>query len=158
MKTSSLLLVLITLGTPTTHAQDIAATDVANALDALKLQAVAKIDQDLEANARAFADAKNIQVSARWSDWFSPFLDIARSVYDGLTAISIKQPTSVRSWVKTSLQAANSGQKYNSYRYSLLNDLHGIAGWSPMCVAHGTSNTPCPVSENKRLALHGVGC
>jgi len=93
------------------QAQTIPADDVADALDSLKSQAVAKIDQDLDYNARAFADAKNIQVSARWSDWFSPFLDIARAVYDGLTAIQVKSPTSVRSWVKTSLQTADSAQK-----------------------------------------------
>jgi hypothetical protein len=168
------------------RAQNVPADDVANALDSLKLQAVAKIDQDLDANARAFADARNFDVSARWSDWFSPFLDIARSVYDGLTAISIKQPTSVRSWVNASLQVTDSAQKvfslgttfdrfwqdgqnlaltidgpaytstvdtmldradatwflifdYDSYRSSIQNDLNGIAGWSPMCVAHKTS-------------------
>ena len=182
-------LVLAAMSVTHAIAQNIPADDVANALDSLKIQAVTKIDQDLEANARAFADAKNIQVSARWSDWFSPFLDIARAVYDGLTTISIKKPTSVRSWVKTSLQAVDSGKKifslatsfdrfwqdgqnlqlaidgpaynsavttmldraedagfplhlifdYDSYRYSILNDLNGIAGWSPLRVVHKTS-------------------
>ena len=168
---------------PCVQSQTVPATDVADALDSFKLQAVTKIDQDLEANARAFADAKNINRGAFWSDLFSPFLDIARAVYDSLTAIPTKSPNSVRSTVKTLLQSADSAQKvytlahtgfdrfwqdgqnlqlaidgpaytasvnamldraddtwfllfdYDSYRLSILNDLNGISGSSPLRVA-----------------------
>ena len=95
--------------------QNIPADDVANALDSLKQQAIAKIDQDLDANARAFADAKNYSVSIFWSDLFSPFLDIARAVYSGLTAIPTKSPNSVRAWVKSSLEATEVAKKIFSF-------------------------------------------
>jgi len=165
------------------QAQTIPADDVANALDSFKAQAAAKIDQDMEVNARAFADARSIQASAFLSDLLSPLLDIARSALDGLTAIPTKSPNAVRSTVKTLLQGADTGHKlytfvntglervwqdgqnlqlaidgpaynasveamldraddtwflffdYDSYRFSVQNDLNGITGSSPIRVA-----------------------
>ncbi len=100
-------------------AQDIPATDVSTALNSFRNQAVTKIDQDLGITARAFADAKNIQTSARWSDWFSPFLDISREVYDGLTAIPDVRLGSIRSAIKTGLELADSSDKIYSWAHGL---------------------------------------
>ena len=87
-------------------AQNIQATAVADALDDLKQTALIKMDAEVEINARAFTDAKNIQTSLAWGDWFRPFLDIAIEVYDGLTSISILNPNSARTWLLTTVQGA----------------------------------------------------
>lgn len=102
-------------------AQNIPVTDVANAAESLKKIAISKIDAEIEINARAFADAKNIHRSLVWGDWFRPVLDIAYAVYDGLTAVGgiSKNSSSVRGWVKTALQSANAEVKFHSVFSSL---------------------------------------
>jgi hypothetical protein len=102
-------------------AQTVPADDVAQAIDRLKRAALDKIDSEVEINARSFADAWNIQKSLVWSDWFRPFLDIALAVLDGLKTVGgipgspYKDPNAVRGWVRTSLQAANTGKSVFSF-------------------------------------------
>lgn len=91
-------------------AQNVSATAVADALDDLKQATLDKIDSEVEINARAFADAKNIQSSLVWGDWFRPILDIAMEVYDGLTAISVLNPNSARTWLGTTIQGAGAAK------------------------------------------------
>ena len=115
MKTHRLpLLVLTVLLGARLSAQDIPANDVAQALDDLKTATLNKIDGEIEINARAFADAQNIQNSLFWNDLFRPFMDIAMGVYDGLTDLPTKRPDSVRAWMKTTLQGANAAKSFFS--------------------------------------------
>src|SRR5580765_1893388 len=92
-------------------AQNMPADQVAQAIDDLSHATLDKIDSEIEITARAFADAKNIHSSLVWGDWFRPILDIAYGVYEGITIIPNKNPNSVRTWLKTSIQAADAGKK-----------------------------------------------
>ena len=105
-----LAVVLIILCFTTARAQTTPATDVAAALDALRTQALTKIQEDVDTNATAFAQAKDINNSLFWSDWFSPFLDIARAVLDGLSLVGgtpTKTPESVRDYLGTGVNLVN---------------------------------------------------
>ncbi len=82
-----ILLILALLPATRVSAQNITATNAASALDLLQMNALWKIDDEVQENAFAFADAKNIQNSLVWSEWFQPFLDIGLSVLDGLMAV-----------------------------------------------------------------------
>jgi hypothetical protein len=88
----------------------VSADPAADALEELRTAVLKKIDFDIERNATAFADAQNIHVSVRWSDWFGWILDISKSVFDGLSfldgASAIKKPTSVRAFIKSGVEGA----------------------------------------------------
>ncbi len=92
-------------------AQNVPATAVADALDDLKKAALDKIDAEVEINARAFADAKNIHSSLFWGDLFRPFLDIAMEVYSALTALPAKNPNTVRTWLATTIQVTGAAKQ-----------------------------------------------
>lgn len=92
---------------------------VTDALAALRQQALTKIDEDIDMNATAFADAKNIQNSLFWSDWFSPFLEIARAVRVGLDTVSsineYKSPQDVRDYLKVGINTAQSAGSFTTF-------------------------------------------
>lgn len=96
MKTfQSVLLTLAILQTAHTYAQNVPATDAATAIDNLQRAAVQKIDEEVQGDAYAFADAKNIQNSLVWSDWFRPFMDNHRDErkQDGVCHLCGWRPT-----------------------------------------------------------------
>lgn len=118
MKTLILLSALaLTLPFPLAgSAQTVAATDAADAIDNLKRAALDKINSEVEINARAFADAQNIQASLVWSDWFRTAFDIGIGALDGLEAIPggtalVKDSSAVRQYLHASITTIGTGKQ-----------------------------------------------
>jgi hypothetical protein len=100
-------------------AQNVPATSVADAVDNLKTATLNKMDWEVQYTAGAFADAENIHNSLVWSDWARPFLDIALSVYSGLTTIPNLETGGARQYLHSAIGAADAGKTYFSIYASM---------------------------------------